>query len=165
MPSGRWNARHDAERRVVAPRAGRTTRRSWRGRSARACRMNSGPLSASRHAAVAITHTRSTCMVSHSVRNRLQRGERLLDRVRRQQAGRLHLAAEAGQHLFVEDRRRAARQPFVGDEPHRVRPDIDDGDRRPVVEPALRGAGCPRVCPFVSGTVNLGESGCGATTP
>ena len=35
-----------------------------------------------------------------------QRGERLLDRVGGQQPGRLHLAAEAGEHLFVEDRRR-----------------------------------------------------------
>ena len=67
----------------------------------------------------------------------LERVERGVDGVRRQQAGRLHLAAEAGQHLFVEDRRRRARQPFVDDEADRVRADIDDGDRRPVVEPAL----------------------------
>ena len=49
----------------------------------------------------------------------------------------LHLAAEAGQHLLVEDRRRRARQPLVDDEAHRVRADVDDRDRRPVVEPAL----------------------------
>ena len=69
----------------------------------------------------------------------LERGERDLDRLRRQQPGGLHLAAEAGQHLFVEDRRRRARQPLVDDEPHRVGADVDDRDRRSVVEPALGG--------------------------
>ena len=44
--------------------------------------------------------------VSHSARKRRSAAERLLDRIGGEQAGRLHLAAEAGQHLFVEDRRR-----------------------------------------------------------
>ena len=67
----------------------------------------------------------------------LERVERGVDSVRRQQTGRLHLAAEAGQHFFIEDRRRGARQPFIDDEADRVRTDIDDRDRRPVIEPAL----------------------------
>ena len=62
-----------------------------------------------------------------------QRIERGVDGVLRQQAGGLHLAAETGQHLFVEDRRRRPRQPLVDHEAHRVRADIDDGNRRPVV--------------------------------
>ena len=60
-----------------------------------------------------------------------QRVERLLDRVGGEQAGRLHLAAEAGEDLLVEDRRRRARQPLVDDEPHRVGADVDDGDGAP----------------------------------
>ena len=67
-----------------------------------------------------------------------QRRQRLVDRIGGQQPGRLHLAAEPAQHLLVEDRRRAARQPLVDHEPHRVRADVDDGDRRAVVEAALR---------------------------
>ncbi len=67
-----------------------------------------------------------------------QRGQRLLDRIGRQQPGRLHLAAEPAQHLFVEDRSGAAGQSFVDHQPHRVRADVDDGDRRAIVEPALR---------------------------
>ncbi len=67
-----------------------------------------------------------------------QRRQRLLDRVGGQQAGRLHLAAEAGEHLLVEDRRRAARETLVDHEPHRVRADVDDRDRRPVIETTLR---------------------------
>ena len=66
-----------------------------------------------------------------------QRGQRRVDGVLRQQAGGLHLAAETGQHLFVENRRRRARQTFVDDEADRVRADVDDGDRRPMIEPAL----------------------------
>jgi len=66
-----------------------------------------------------------------------QRVERGLDGIRRQKTGGLHLAAEASQHFFIEDRRRRPCQRFVDHKAHRVRADIDDGDRRPVVEPAL----------------------------
>ncbi len=66
-----------------------------------------------------------------------QRIERGIDGVLRQQAGGLHLAAEAGEHFFVEDRGRRPRQPLIDDEAHRVRADIDDGDGRPMLEPAL----------------------------
>ena len=48
-------------------------------------------------------------------------------------AGPLEPGAEAGQHLFVEDRRRDPRRPGIDDEPDRVRPDVDDRRRaRPV---------------------------------
>ena len=67
----------------------------------------------------------------------LERAERLFHSVGGEQPGRLHLAAEAGQHLLVEDRRRAARQPLIGDEPHRVRADVDHRDRLAVVETSL----------------------------
>src|SRR5262249_40722438 len=66
-----------------------------------------------------------------------QRAERLLDCVGREQAGGLHLAAETGEHLLVEDRRRAAGQSLVGDETHGVRADVEHRDRRSVVDPAL----------------------------
>ena len=71
----------------------------------------------------------------------LERAERLVDRVGGEQALGLHLAAEAGERLLVEQRRRAAGQALVDHEAHRVRADVDDRDRRPVVEPALRHAG------------------------
>ena len=57
-----------------------------------------------------------------------QRGQRLGNRVRRQQAGRLHLAAEPAQRLLVEHGDQAARQRLVDDETHRVRANIDDSD-------------------------------------
>ena len=67
-----------------------------------------------------------------------QRRQRLVDGVGREQAGRLHLAAEPGEHLLVEDRSRAAGEALVDDEAHGVRADVDDRDRRPVIETALR---------------------------
>jgi hypothetical protein len=67
-----------------------------------------------------------------------QRGECLVDGIGRQQAGGQHLAPEPGQHLLVEDRRGAASEPLVDYEPHRVRADVDDGHRRPVIETTLR---------------------------
>jgi hypothetical protein len=67
-----------------------------------------------------------------------QRLERLLDRVAREQAGRLHLAAEPGEDLLVEDRSRRARQAFIDDEADRVGTDVDDGDRMTDVESPLR---------------------------
>ena len=69
-----------------------------------------------------------------------QRIERLLHRVGGEQPGRLHLASEAGEDLLVEDRGRRARQPLVDHEAHRVRADVDDGDRGAVVQAALRDA-------------------------
>src|SRR5262245_1666649 len=68
-----------------------------------------------------------------------QRRERLVDRILRQEAGRLHLAAEPGEHLLVEDRGRAPGEALVDHEPHRVRADVDDADRRSVIEAALGG--------------------------
>ena len=67
-----------------------------------------------------------------------QRVERRLDGVGGQQPGRLNLPSEAGEHFLIEDRRRRARQAFVDDEADRVRADVDDGNRRPVIKPALR---------------------------
>src|SRR5262249_58084631 len=67
-----------------------------------------------------------------------QRRERLLHRVGGQQAGRLHLASEPGEHLLVEDRSWAASEAFIGHEPHGIRADIDYRDRWPVIETTLR---------------------------
>ena len=67
-----------------------------------------------------------------------QRGKRLLHRIGGQEPGRLHLAAKAAKHLLVEDGGGAAGQPLVHHQAHGVRADVDDGDRRAVVEPALR---------------------------
>ncbi len=58
----------------------------------------------------------------------LQRGQRLVDRIGREQARALHLAAEAAQRLLVEDRDQAPRQRLVDDEADRVGTDIDDCD-------------------------------------
>ena len=69
----------------------------------------------------------------------LRRYRTLCDRIGGQQAGGLHLAPEAGQHLLIEDRRRAAGEPLIDHEPHRVRADVDDTDRRSVIEATLGG--------------------------
>jgi len=66
-----------------------------------------------------------------------QRGQRLVHRIGGQQPGRLHLAAEPAQHLFVEDGRGTAGQPLIDHQAHRVRANVDDRDRRTTVEPAL----------------------------
>ena len=71
----------------------------------------------------------------------LERRQRVLHRVRGQQAGRLHFAAEPAQRLFVENLGRAAGEPLIDDKAHGIRADVDDGNRRTVVETSL-GVGC-----------------------
>ncbi len=56
-----------------------------------------------------------------------------------QQPGGLHLTAETGQDLLVENRRRTAGQAFIDHEADRIGADIDHCHRRPVIEAALRG--------------------------
>ena len=68
----------------------------------------------------------------------LQRVQRLVHGVGREQPGRLHLAAKAGENFFIEDRCGRARQPLVDDEAHRIGTDVDDGDGRAKMQPALR---------------------------
>src|SRR5215813_4367934 len=68
-----------------------------------------------------------------------KRCERLVDCVRRQEPCRLHLATETGEHFLVEDRGRAAGEPLINYEPHRVRADVDDSDRRSAIEATLGG--------------------------
>ena len=53
------------------------------------------------------------------------------------QSDRLHLTAETGEYLLVEDRRRTTGQPLIDHKPHRVRANVDDTDRRSVIEAAL----------------------------
>ena len=48
-------------------------------------------------------------------------------------AGRGDRAAEAAQHLLVEQRRRAAHGALVDDEAHGIRADVDDADRLELV--------------------------------
>ena len=93
-----------------------------------------------------------------------QRGQRLVDGILGEQPGGQHLAAEAGENLFVEDRRQAAGQPLVDDEADRVRPDVDDADRRSVVDAALG----DDLAAAAAGHLIQGRdaaSGCGARTP
>src|SRR5262249_54378709 len=59
------------------------------------------------------------------------------DAVDPQVAGRSHLPTQAAQHLLVEDRRGAPDRTLVDDQPHRVRPDVDNADRLPPARPAL----------------------------
>ncbi len=67
----------------------------------------------------------------------LERRERVLHRVGGEKLRRLHLAAETAQRLLVENLGRAAGQPFIDDKAHGIRADVDDGDRRTVVEASL----------------------------
>ena len=137
MPSGLWNPEMTPSAESSASRLPDTivigTPMTF---SARA--MNSRPLLASRQAAVAIANCLPTRMPPHERAKAHQRRERLVDGVLGEQPGREHLAAEAGEHLFVEDRRQAAGQPLVDDEADRVRADVDDRHRRAVVDAALR---------------------------
>src|SRR5262249_4552641 len=71
----------------------------------------------------------------------LQCPERSLDGIGRQQSRRLHLSPQPRQDLLIEDWGRRPRQSFIDDEADRVRAYVDDGDRRPVVKPALRNDG------------------------
>ena len=57
-----------------------------------------------------------------------ERGQGPGDRIRRQQARALNLAAETAQRLLVEDRHQASRHPLIDDETNRVRADVDDRD-------------------------------------
>jgi hypothetical protein len=68
----------------------------------------------------------------------LERRQRVFDGIGGKQPGRLHFAPEPAQRLLVEQRRRAAGEPFVDDEAHRIGADIDDGHRRTAIEASLR---------------------------
>ncbi len=68
-----------------------------------------------------------------------QRRQRLLDRIGGEEPGGLDLAAEAGEHFLIEDRRGAAGEALIGHQPHRVRSDVDNRNRRPGVEATLGG--------------------------
>lgn len=73
----------------------------------------------------------------------LERGQRLVDGVRGEQAGALHLAPEAAQRLLVEDRNEAPRQSLIDDETDRVGTDVDDRDARAALARPLH-VGNPR---------------------
>src|SRR5262249_27520672 len=51
-----------------------------------------------------------------------------LDALGAEAAGRGNLSAEAAQHLFIKNRRRASHRPFIDDKPYRIGADIDDAD-------------------------------------
>ncbi len=67
----------------------------------------------------------------------LERRECVLNSVGGEQSRRLHLATEPAQSFFVEQFGRAARQPLVDNEAYRIRTDVDDGNRRTVIETSL----------------------------
>ena len=91
--------------------------------------MKSGPSEASRTAAVAMARTFLTPRMRVIAWKRRQRLERALDASAPSRPVEATGAAEAAQHLLVEERRRAAHRALVDDEAHRVGPDIDDADR------------------------------------
>ncbi len=119
----------DAERGRAAPPRRPTATGSARRSPARLARRNCGPLAASRTAAVASARTSRIPMMSQSTRNRRSAASARSTPSSGKHARRRDAAAEAAQHLLVEDRRRRARQRLVGDEPHRIRADVDDGHR------------------------------------
>ena len=128
MPSGRWKPETTPSAVSSASRLPEITSILVR-QICSASAMKSLPFLASRQAAVASTHSRSTCMVSHSARKRLSAASAFSTASAASSALGLHLAAEAGQRLFVEQRRRTAGDALVDHEAHRVRTDVDD--RRP----------------------------------
>ena len=65
-------------------------------------------------------------------------GQRRGDRFRFEPAARRQAAPEPAQFLFVEQRGRRAGEPFVDDETHRVRADVDNRDRPAAVEASRR---------------------------
>src|SRR6202043_2038522 len=66
-----------------------------------------------------------------------ERGKRLLDRIAGEKSGGLDLATEPCEYLFVEDRRRASGKALIDHEANRIRADVDDRHRRPVIEATL----------------------------
>ena len=87
----------DSSRLALARRAPR----SWCRQMRSACAMKAVPFLASRQAAVASTHSsRDLACVSHSARKRRSAASALSTASARQQAGRLHLAAEPGRAPF-----------------------------------------------------------------
>ena len=119
---------------------------------------NSGPFDASRGAAVASTWISATPIWSAQRLEAAHRGQRRGDRRRVEPARRLEPAGQAAQLLLVEQRRRRARQALVDDQPHRVRPDVDDRDRARAVQPAGRLLGLRGQRRFVRFRSGLGGS-------
>src|SRR5690606_12110145 len=70
----------------------------------------------------------------------LQFGDCHVDGLGIQMARGMHAATEPRQHLLVEEDGRRARNAFIDDEANRVRADIDDRNRFPAGQPALRAA-------------------------
>ena len=68
-----------------------------------------------------------------------KRGAGLLRRVGGEASRLRDAGAEAGEDLFVEERRRRAGETLVDDETDGIRPDVDDGDRAASGDAALRG--------------------------
>ena len=99
--------------------------------------MNSAPSSASRTAAVAKARTFFTLEDAGDGAETRQRGERAIDRLGAELAGRGDGAAEAAENLLVEYRRRRTHGAFIDDEAHGVGADIDDADGLKFVNPVL----------------------------
>ena len=142
----RVEARDHAERRELAPRAApESSSIGWP--QAASARGAGRPRrsSASRAAAVASTKNCRRRASSGRARGSARAPRAPADRLLVEAPGRRDVAAEAAQHLLVEDRRRRAGEALIGDEAHRVRADIDDGDRagrpcsRPCASRRLRG--------------------------
>ena len=133
MPSAGWKPRNDAERRIVGLLAA--------GQHADLGAENRlGPVDEIR--AVLRLAGRGGRQHIHAARRRpgrTARGSggtppsRASTRLGIELAGRDDAAAEAGQHLFVEQHGRRARQPLIDDETDRVRPDVDDRQRSAVL--------------------------------
>ncbi len=121
---------------LAASSASRSPERIWIGSPAATSprAMKSGPSSASRTAAVAMARTFLTPRMRVIGAEAGQRRQRALHAVAAELAGAGDGAAEAAQHLLVEQRRRAAHRALVDDEAHRVRADVDDADRLELVE-------------------------------
>ena len=66
-----------------------------------------------------------------------QRFQRFLNSIRSKQSRRLDLATQASEYLFVEDGRWRARQPLVDHKAYRVGSNVDDGNRRAVMQAPL----------------------------
>ena len=80
---------------------------------------------------------RKSLLHSHALAQRakaLERRQRVLHRVGGKESRGLHLAAEPAQRLLVEERSQAAREAFIGHEPHGIRADIHRSQWRATIE-------------------------------
>ena len=125
---GIGNPRDDARGRRAAPPPSPRECAPARRQRLRTVSVNSTPLTASRTAAVASMSSRATPHGLGQAHEAAEVDHGRFDALLVQPAVAAEPAAEAAEHLLVEQQQRGARQAVEDDETDRIRSDIDDAD-------------------------------------